>query len=184
MKSSFYSEEEISLLGFKSVGINVLISRYARFYTPETIQIGNNVRIDDFCILSGNIEIGSNIHISAFVAIYGKYGVVLEDYSGISPRSTIFSAVDDFSGNYLIGPIHDTNSIHVTGGMVRLCRYSQLGTNVVVFPDVIIGEGCVVGACSLVRKALEPWGIYWGIPVCRHSVRSKKMLDFIRKNGD
>ena len=30
--TSFYSEEELLSIGFKSYGINVLISRYARFY--------------------------------------------------------------------------------------------------------------------------------------------------------
>ena len=33
--------------------------------------------------------------------------MVLEDYVGISPRTTIYSAMDDFSGDYLVGPIHD-----------------------------------------------------------------------------
>lgn len=46
--TSFYSEEELLSIGFKSYGINVLISRYARFYRPENIVIGDHVRIDDF----------------------------------------------------------------------------------------------------------------------------------------
>lgn len=47
MKTSFYSEEELATLGLKSYGKNVLISRHACLYSPETISIGNNVRIDD-----------------------------------------------------------------------------------------------------------------------------------------
>lgn len=178
-KTSFYSEEELACLGLKSYGSHVLISRCCNIYSPEKISIGDNVRIDDFCILSGCIEIGSNIHISAFVAIYGKYGVVLEDYTGISPRSTIYSAMDDFGGDYLIGPIHDDTFTHITGGVVRLCKYSQIGANVVVFPNVTINEGSVVGACSLVKSSLNSWGIYWGNPVCRHRDRKKGLLDFI-----
>lgn len=176
---SFYSEEELETLGLKSYGKHVLISRYCNIYSPENISIGDNVRIDDYCILSGHIKIGSNIHISAFVAIYGKYGVVLEDYTGISPRSTIYTAMDDFSGNYLIGPIHNDAFAHVTGGVVRLCKYSQIGANTIVFPNVTIDEGSVVGACSLVKSSLKSWGIYWGIPVHRHRDREKGLLQFI-----
>ncbi len=36
------------------------------------ISIGDNVRIDDFCILSGKIELGSNIHISAYCLYNGS----------------------------------------------------------------------------------------------------------------
>ena len=52
MNNSFLSTEELSKLSFKSVGSNVFVSRYAKFYGVEQIIIGNNVRIDDFCILS------------------------------------------------------------------------------------------------------------------------------------
>jgi galactoside O-acetyltransferase len=37
-----------------------------------------------------------------------------------------------------------------------------LGTDVVVFPGVTIGEGVAVGAGAVVRKDLEPWTIYAG----------------------
>ncbi|MDR2409353.1 MAG: acyltransferase, partial [Bacteroidales bacterium] len=53
--NSFFSKEELKDIGFKSVGDNVLISRKASFYSVSNISIGSNVRIDDFCILSGNI---------------------------------------------------------------------------------------------------------------------------------
>lgn len=57
------------------------------------MQIGDNVRIDDFCILSGEITLGSNIHIGAYSALYGSMGIELENNTGISPRSTLFSAM-------------------------------------------------------------------------------------------
>ena len=55
-QNSFYNPEEVLQLGFKSVGENVLISRFARFYGIGNMEIGNNVRIDDFSILSGKIK--------------------------------------------------------------------------------------------------------------------------------
>ena len=174
--SSFYSEEELSSLGLKSYGRDVKLSRHARLYSPETISIGDNVRIDDFCILSGNITIGSHIHISAYVALYGAFGIELEDYTGISPRTTVYSAMDDFSGEYLIGPIHPEGCTHVMGGRVIIKKYSQIGTHCVVFPDLTIGEGSVIGACSLVRKTIEPWGVYFGTPAVLHGERRKGLV--------
>ena len=182
MKTSFYSQEELSALGFKSIGENCKISRKASFYSIQNISIGNNVRIDDYCILSGHIILGNNIHISAYVALYGAEGIEMGDYTGISPRSTVFSAMDDFSGDYLIGPVHPEEYTNVTGGKVTIKRYSQIGANSIVFPDLTIGEGCVVGAFSLIRKDLESWGIYWGIPVARKKERSKRMLCFIEND--
>ena len=48
----FYSKEQLEKIGFKSLGENVLISDKTSIYSPENISIGNDVRIDDFSILS------------------------------------------------------------------------------------------------------------------------------------
>lgn len=174
--NSFYTEEELQKLGLKKYGHTVLISRKCSIYSPEKISIGDNVRIDDFCILSGTITIGSHIHISAYSALYGAKGIYLEDYTGISPRCTIFSAMDDFSGNYLIGPIHTSKFTNVEGGPVTMKKYSQLGTNTVVFPSIVVEEGAVTGAMTLVNKNLAPWTINFGIPVAEKKKRSKGLL--------
>ena len=177
MKTSFYTPEELAQLGLKSYGENVRISRYAQIYTPEKISIGDNVRIDDFCILSGNITIGSHIHIAAYCAMYGAdYGIIMEDYTGLSARATIYAAMDDFSGDYLIGPIHEDKSINVTGGLVQICKYAQIGVGGLVFPSVCVGEGTVLGAMSMAKQALIPWSIYAGIPAKKIKNRSKGLL--------
>lgn len=80
---SFYSRSELEHIGFATIGKNVLLSRKASIYSPAMISIGDNVRIDDFCILSGCIGIGSQVHISAYVALYGGMGITIEDYSGV-----------------------------------------------------------------------------------------------------
>ena len=180
MKTSFYTPEELAQIGLKSYGENVHISRYAQIYSPEKISIGDNVRIDDFCILSGNITIGSHIHIAAYCAMYGAdYGIVMEDYTGLSARATIYAAMDDFSGNYLIGPIHEDEYTNVTGGMVRICAYSQIGAGALIFPNLIVSEGAVLGAMSMAKKSLEPWSIYAGVPAKRIKNRSKRLLDLM-----
>ena len=179
MTNSFYSEAELAALGLKAYGKSVLISRFARIYGAQNISIGDNVRIDDFCILSGSITIGSNIHISAYVALYGSQGIILEDYTGISPQSVIYSAMDDFSGNYLIGPVHSSEKTHVTGGPVIVKKFSQIGTHCCIFPNLTIGEGSVIGACSLVTKSLSEWGIYVGVPAKILKKRSQRLTQLI-----
>ena len=60
----YLSEEELSCLGFKELGEHVKISSKASIHDASSISIGNFSRVDDFCILSGNIEIGKYCHIT------------------------------------------------------------------------------------------------------------------------
>ncbi|WP_278623012.1 DapH/DapD/GlmU-related protein [Parabacteroides gordonii] len=173
--NSFYTSQELEQIGFASIGKNVLISRKASIYSASSISLGSNVRIDDFSILSGKIIIGSNVHISAYVALYGSMGIFLQDFSGISARTTIYSAVDDFSGEYMVGPM--SPNTHVSGGPVIMEKYTQIGASCVVMPNIIIREGSVVGSMSFVNKTLDPWGVYVGIPVYKLKDRSKRLLD-------
>ncbi|WP_102407622.1 acyltransferase [Parabacteroides bouchesdurhonensis] len=178
MKNSFYTQDEVLEIGFKSIGKNVCISKKTSFYNPENIEIGNNVRIDDFCILSGNIKIGSYVHISASTILYGKKGIVLSDFTGISARSIIYSEVDDFSGNYMIGPMCSAEYTNVTGGTVYLEKYVQIGASCVIMPNLRLKEGSAVGAMSFVNRDLESWTIYAGIPVKRIKGRSERLKNY------
>lgn len=175
--NSFYNEEELKSIGFAQIGKNVKISKKASIYTPEDITIGSNVRIDDFTILSGKIDIGNYVHISAYVALYGKYGIKIGNYSGCSPRSIIFSATDDFSGEYMISPMVPEEYTNVIGGEVVLEDFTQLGANTIVMPKSVIHKGSVTGAFSFVNRDLEEWGIYAGIPVKKIKERSKSLLE-------
>lgn len=179
MSNSFYTSDELNQLGLKSYGDNVLISRKCSIYSPEKIILGNNVRIDDFCILSGSIVLGSFIHISAFCALYGQYGIELQDYSGLSPKTIVFSATDDFSGDYLIGPMCPKNTTNVKGGKVIIEKYVQIGSGSVIMPSLIIGEGSVIGAMSFVNNNIKPWTINYGIPCKEIKTRSKSLLNLI-----
>jgi dTDP-4-amino-4,6-dideoxy-D-glucose acyltransferase len=179
--NTFYSADELNSMGFKSVGENVLISYKASIYTPSSIEIGNNVRIDDFCILSGKIKLGSFIHISAFTAIYGSYSVEIDDFSGLSPRVTVFSASDDFSGESLIGPMLPDEFKNLQTGTVRIGKYVQVGSGSIVMPGVNLGEGAVVAAMSFVKGECKPWEIYGGVPAKFLKKRSEKAKDLACK---
>ena len=180
IQTSFYSPEELKEIGFKSVGENVLISRKVSIYSPQKISIGNNVRIDDFCILSGNITLGNYCRIAAYCALYGSHGIIMEDYSGMAMKCTILSASHDYSGDYLIGPIYPENVTNVKGGTVTFKHYSQLGACCLVFPSVTLNEGAVCGAMTLVNRDLDPWTINTGIPVNRSRPRKKGLLEKVK----
>ena len=49
--------------------------------------------------------------------------------------------------------------------------HAIIGTNTVVLPDVVIGEGAAVSAGSVVTRSLEPWGVYAGTPARRIKAR-------------
>ena len=171
MTNSFLNRQELEMIGLLGYGENVLISRKASFYAPGKITLGDHVRIDDFCILSGDITIGSHVHISAYSALDGQCGVIMEDYTGLSPRCIVFSAMDDFSGEYLVGPMVDEGKRNLTGGPVLIKKYSQICAGSIVFPGIVVGEGAVVGAMSMVNRNLKAWTIYAGIPVKEIKVR-------------
>lgn len=181
MQNNFYTQNELQKLGLCKFGTNVLISRKCSIYNAHSISIGNNVRIDDFCILSGNISIGNYVHISAHVSLYGKGGIKIGNYCGISPKSTIFSASDDFSGNYMISPMVPEELTNVYEKTVYMADYSQLGANTVVMPGVKIGEGAVTGVFSLVRYDLTPWSINYGIPCKFYKARVQNVIQLAKK---
>jgi galactoside O-acetyltransferase len=181
MNISFYSNSELENLGFKSLGNNVLISRFARFYSIENIEIGSNVRIDDFCILSGHIKLGSYIHISPYSVLYGRFGIQMEDCSGLSPRCTILSASDDFGGDFLMSPMSHEEFVRVSGGKVILRRFVQVGAGSIIMPNVTINEGVAIGALSFVKHELEPWKIYGGNPIRFIKERNRGLVEKYNK---
>ena len=102
---SFYTDEELSKIGFKVIGKNVLISKNTSIYGAEKISLASNIRIDDFCILSGKIEIGNHVHIGAgSYLMAGNEGICLQDFSGLSQQVCIYALSDDYSGNSLTNP--------------------------------------------------------------------------------
>lgn len=162
--TSFYSQEELAAIGFKSYGSCVLVSRRASIYSPADISLGSHVRIDDFCILSGKITIGNYVHISAYSALYGSQGIEIGDFCGISPRCLLFSASDDFSGKAMISPLVPERLTHLEKGKITLQNYTQLGANSIVMPAVTLAEGAVSGAFSFITESLPAWSISCGIP--------------------
>lgn len=176
---SFYNEEELSKLGLKSYGTNVKISRYARIYNPQYIELGNHVRIDDFCILSASSNffvIKDYVHISAGAYLYGSSGLSIDSFSNISGGVKIYTSNDDYSGEALVGPTIPLEYRKVDNRSVIIEKYCVIGCNSVILPGVFISEGVAIGSNSLVKQSLNSWSIYAGTPVRFIKERSKNLL--------
>lgn len=163
---------------FKSLGANVRISQRAAVNNPEQLEIGDNSRIDDFCVVSGNVKIGRNVHVAVFCNIAGgTEGVVLEDFAGLAYGCHVFSESDDYSGRTLTNPTVPAEFKNGTRKAVRIGRHVIVGTNSLIFPGVTLAEGCSIGAMSMVTKSTEAWSIYFGAPAKRLRDRKRNLLE-------
>jgi acetyltransferase-like isoleucine patch superfamily enzyme len=175
---SFLTRTQIEQMGFKYIGKNVKISEKSSIYNPELISLDDNSRIDDFCLLSGNIKIGKNVHIAAYCNLAGgKLGIEMEDFSGLAYGCHIFTQSDDYSGLTMTNPTVPENFKQETFKNVFIGRHVIIGTKSIVLPGVNLAEGCSVGAMSMLTKSTQPWGIYFGIPAKRIKDRKKDLLN-------
>lgn len=174
---AFLTAHALKEMGFKKLGKNVKISDKAAIYNCDRISIGDNTRIDDFCVVSGTVTLGRNVHIAIFNNVAGgELGVTLDDFSGLAYGCHVFTQSDDYSGKTLTNPTVPTDYKNEAKAAVYIGRHVIVGTSSLVLPGVHLAEGCSVGAMSMVTKSTEPWGIYFGIPAKRIKNRKQDLL--------
>lgn len=175
--NGFLNEIELAAMGFNSIGCNVLLSRRASIYGAHTISIGSNVRIDDFCILSGKIYIGNYVHVAPYTSLCGgKEGIYVDDFANLSRKIEVFAVSDDFSGESMSNPMIPANYKNVLDAAVYIGQHVIIGSSSVVLPGVSIGKGAVLGALSLAKDNLLEWTINAGVPCRFVKERSKNLL--------
>ena len=177
--NAFLDSTELKALGLKKYGENVLISRNAILYSPELLELGDHVRIDDFVTISGKVIIGSYIHVAQFCCLYGgEAGIYLDDFSSVSSKSTIYVTTNDYSGESMTNPMVPlglrTTDINAP---VHLCKHAIIGCSSVILPGVTIGTGSALGSMSFYKRDLPAWGINAGCPARKIRDRSKRILD-------
>lgn len=167
-------------MGFQHLGKNVRISDRASFYGATRISIGDDCRIDDFCVLSagdGGITIGRNVHIAVFSSIIGNGTISLGDFSGLSSRVSIYSSNDDYSGEHMTNPTVPAKFTRVRHAPVTVGRHVIVGTGSVILPGVVLHDGAAVGALTVIRNDCEPFTIYSGNPARRVGSRGQSLLE-------
>ncbi|HGS4494360.1 TPA: acyltransferase [Vibrio cholerae] len=174
---AYFTDKELKKIGFKSLGKNVKISDRASIYNPELIEIGDNSRIDDFCVVSGKITIGRNVHIAPFCLVAGgEKGVILEDFSGLAYQVQVFTQSDDYSGLTLTNPTIPSMFKREIKREILISKHVIVGAGSIIMPGVILKEGTSIGAMSLIRKSTESWSIYLGNPAKKIKDRKKDLL--------
>lgn len=173
------------LRGYRSIGENVKIFPTAKLVLRDGIEIGSNVIIDDFAFIVGGkpgdpmTRIGDYVHIASFTSFTGGGELVLGDFTSYGSGTKIVTGSEYFTeGSCLTNPTVPAPFRQAKRSFVHIEKHCILGLNVTVMPGVTIGEGCAVGANTLVLKDLAPWGIYAGSPAKRIGERpSARILE-------
>ena len=153
---------------FKSFGKNSIVWPLAKIAHPENISVGIETQIDDFCFLYATgkgIEIGNFCHVTAYSFLLANGLIKFNDFSAVGPRCTLLGATDDYKGDGFIGlKIFGDEFRNMEIGDIILEKHAHVGAGTIILPGVTIGEGCSVGAGSLVTKDLPEWTICVGSP--------------------
>ncbi len=176
---------EYSLLN--RVGADVFISANVEIRRPHLVSVGSHVAIDTGFYCTVGLDTGDYVHIGPYVTIVGGAGgkLSLGNFNGIAAGCRLVCASDEHLGEGLMGPtIPDKYRDRVIQAPIAFEDFASVGTAAVIMPGVTLGEGSVVGACSLVTKSTEPWTIYVGIPAKPvRTRRSDKMRAMARELG-
>jgi len=172
------------LLG--ACGRNVVFGQNVVLRHPHKIRIGDDVVIDDNCLIDakreGNrgITIGNRVFIGRNSILSCKSGNIdLEDGANIGFNCEIFSASSVRIGRdtliaaycYLIGGEHDfsdpsqpvlTQARRSTG--VTIGAGAWLGAGAKILDGVTIGDRAVIGAGAVVREAVPTAAVAVGVP--------------------
>lgn len=176
---AYIDRSTLERLGFRSLGQNALISDKASLYNCAKISLGDNVRIDDFCILSAGengIDIGQHVHIACYSSLIGAGRIRIRDFANISSRVSIYSSSDDYSGATMTNPTIPAQWTGVIHADVEIGRHVIIGCGSVVLPGITLGEAAAIGALSLVNRDCEPFGIYAGTPARLIKERKRDLL--------
>ena len=143
-------------------GDNVNIGHGVIITDPSKVTMGDNVRIDPYVYLSGEVEIGSHVHICAGAVLGGRGGIRLGDWAFVGYGSKIFTGSEDYT--YLVNETWGATNTDVRP--VRFMDYSGVASNVIVMPGVILKNGTRIGANTFVHQSPEEdWTVYYGTPM-------------------
>ena len=173
---------------FGRCGRGVVIGRHVTIRHPHRIALGDNVVIDDNCVLDAKgdqdtvVEIGSNSIIGRNTILSSKGGTLqLASTVNISANCTLLSETDMTIGHktliaghcYLIaGGNHGIERTDVPPcdqpmqqrGGTHIDKHCWLGAHVTVLDGVHLGRDVVVAAGAVVNRSAEPFAVIGGVP--------------------
>jgi acetyltransferase-like isoleucine patch superfamily enzyme len=177
---AYLGQQGLRDLGFKHLGSNVELSDKASVYGAARIEIGDNTRIDDFCVLSAGedgISIGKHVHVAVYTSLIGAGRIEIGDFANLSSRVSVYSSNDDYSGEYMTNPTIPAEYTNVTKLPVTIGSHVIVGSGSVILPGVTLRSGAAVGALSLIKSDCDAFGIYAGVPAKRIGDRKRGLLE-------
>ncbi len=183
--SDFLRSHEIRKLGI-ICGDACLLHKTALVYGADKIELGKNVRIDAFCVLSaggGFIKIGDYTHVSHYAMFVGAHGIFIDAFSAVGAGSKLYSVSDEFRGNGLIGPMVPDRTRSLKNGLVTLEKHTALGAQCIMMPGSTLSEGSFMVANSLLMKKSEPYSILGGSPAKVLRPRELGFRQFLKPDG-
>ena len=172
---------------FKKIGRGFVIGRNVVIRHPNKIEIGNNVTIDDNCLIdargagperlviedeviinrncmlqakSGPIRIGPRTSIGCNSVIVSLAGVDIGD--AVLTAGGVYISAGGYNFKDPETPVMDQGAY--TKGPIRIGSKSWLGTCSIVLDGITIGDGVVIGAGSVVTKNIANNSIAVGVP--------------------
>ena len=108
-------------------------------------------------------KVGKNVMIGHAVRLdFGNAGLIeVGDNVIISNNTTILCHKRDVS-EYKLGEL--AIKLPFIYDKVKIENGSQIGINCTILPGVTIGEGSIIGSCSVVTKDIPAWSIALGNP--------------------
>ena len=158
--------------------------RYSgHFIHHETVvDYGHDVRIDVFTsITCKRLVLGDYVHIGSHCSISGPGTVFIGNYSTLSHGVRIFTASDDYDGDYLAGAALPPEYTSPTVGNVFIGKSVVIGANTIIMPGVKICLYAAVGALSLVKHRIPPQELWAGIPAKFIRKRQQGVVNFTKQ---
>lgn len=131
----------------------------APIYRLVGFKIGKRPYINNGLGLVGKISIGSLCVFGRGCYLDGTGGIVIGDRVHFSPFCCIFS-----NNHHIMPSVFRRDRKDNWHQPVEIKRGCWIGAGVKILPNVIIEEGCVIGAGSVVNKSTEPNALYAGVP--------------------
>lgn len=134
-----------------------------------SITIGAGCMIDAFVKIkpaggSGDLCIGTNSYINSGCVLYTGHGIDIGKDVLVAANCTFAPVNHAFADRGT--PIRLQGFTPSKGGIV-IEDDCWIGANSVILDGAHIGRGSIIGAGSVVRGRLEPYGIYGGNPLAR-----------------
>jgi virginiamycin A acetyltransferase len=138
------------------------------------IEIGPRVVVDSFVKIkpaggSGDLLIGSDTTINSGCVLYTGNGIQIGRGCAIGANCTFAPVNHAYLRRALT--IREQRFAPSKGGIV-IGDDVWIGANCVLLDGALIPDGCVIGAGSLVRGRLDPYGVYVGNPLVKRGERS------------